>query len=293
MKESQLDRTWKPQFQEDFKIAVVYSGLIQDQYPYLQNIKSVLKTFPKADYFFSTWDLPENKKYDFIKYFYPEPEFKFNPYNWHMRQTIRALKLQVTNNEILDPEQVETFRRGRNVGSKALNQFYGHIHIFEDAMKVKDYDLIIRVRYDTFIDDKAINNIRTLANVVYKNDKPVGVEWFKSVYIPTSDGGGYYNKMNVGWNPMANLPITDGLHDWLIIHRPHHLNVDKFHESIKRRDFRYGEQGWHDLLIRPNNFENNEQTSWLDLVTLRNHRTTDIPRRARIVPHFTEGKHNG
>jgi fatty-acid desaturase len=92
---------------------------------------------------------------------------------------------------------------------------------------------------------------------------------------------------------MANLPITDGLHDWLIIHRPHHLNVDKFHESIKRRDFRYGEQGWHDLLIRPNNFENNEQTSWLDLVTLRNHRTTDIPRRARIVPHFTEGKHNG
>lgn len=281
---------------KDLKIAVCYSGKITDRMPYISNIKSVYKVFgDQADYFFSTWDLPENKKYSkFMNFYYPEPKFVYNPYNQNYKKVVKYLRKQKELGMVLDREQVEAFKQGRNLGSKGLYQFYAHANIFKDVMKIKDYDIIVRVRYDVWVKDleDTQNNIRKCVDLVWENKKPIGFEYYRSLYVSEAghpEGGGHYEEMPTGcFNPHNQCDLLDsGLHDWLIIHRADHCHPEILEKNIERRVQRWGEGGWNDFLMRPYKFTC-MNTSWLDYVLIRDHRSDCVHRRARRLPRDSE-----
>lgn len=137
------------------KIAVCYSGLFRTFDGFLENHKAAL---PEADYYFSTWTSEKEKTNgsNLDVRLFDAPEVDYNLY-----QGSFALEYGADHqNKSSERKRLYT----------ATMQHLGH-YLVTDSIS-KDYDMVIRMRYDTVIGKHDWLSLITRA---YKNNIAIGV----------------------------------------------------------------------------------------------------------------------
>lgn len=145
------------------KIAVCYSGLCRGDW--VKNHNSVRHHFPTADYFFSTWnhavvDMPALIEYTT----YPEPKMHYHPWGDVPPEQLTWKAQQLVKNDLPKP-----YYRERTLHH--TKQILAHAYQLENDVP-KEYDMIVRVRYDAYVSPKV--DFTEYLNRAYENKLAVG-----------------------------------------------------------------------------------------------------------------------
>lgn len=226
------------------KIAVLYSGLVRlSKEEVLNNIRIAKLCFPTADFYFGAWKSDKQAhELDFIDKYFDEPRFRYNPINAFVRNEIINLRIAVDSKDHVKQlhytNRLKEQLHNRTRLKKNNHQHYAH------ALMVKkfgnsSYDVIVRLRYDTFIDETFINDSSYFIKYCYNKKQPIGM-------------AGVFNELkntlsirNYGWRK------DDLLFDLLIIHRRDMFNPDHVFKLLAQHKLQYGEMGWSQVLCHP------------------------------------------
>lgn len=243
------------------KIAVLFSGLIPDKVPVEENVKSVYAAFPTADFYFGSWDIPENENISFLDVKFKELKHHYNCYTPFIKNQISNIREMIKNNETPSEVQLSALKFSyRSKLRQNINQVLIHTMMYQQFVEHSDYDIVVRARYETYIDPLHVDKFEYFVNLCYENDKPIGFE--------TIDDD--YKLMALGWNKFAQETPNgiSSFSDWLIIHRKDKFYPDTVWQMYYQKKIRYAESAWYDILFIPNKF-NVENTCWNGYVTLK------------------------
>lgn len=243
------------------KTAVLFSGLILDHVPVEENVKTVCDAFPNADYYFGSWDIPENENKKFLDVKFKPMKHHYNCYSTAIKDSIKNIRKAKERNEEYNPTDVgfvtvKNWNRLRN----NINQILIHTMMYEKYVENKDYDLVVRARYETYIEPNGIDKFDAFQKQCYEQEKPIG---FETIDVR-------YELMPCGWNIHAQIPDVriGSLSDWLIIHRADRFDPKKIWQMYKDKKIRYAEVAWFEVLMDPYEFCIND-TCWNGYVNLR------------------------
>lgn len=226
------------------KTAICITGICRGNVK--RNVQLLKKVF-SSDIFFGTWkgyekDLSKYKINNF--YTFEEPVIEYHP-------------LADISDEIMPPvwktwllrEEVKKNISLRNKMANYTKQIFGHDYILK--VIPEEYDMIIRVRYDTLISDKV--DFNHYLNMSYNEHKAIGF--------------GIRNKRHNNLHELKPLPHVwpkkDGpspgvSNDWggylmdpLIFHRRDMWNSKLMHKLNKEKKLLPAERGWYQILSQP------------------------------------------
>lgn len=226
------------------KIAVCISGICRGNVS--KNIKLMKHHFP-FDYFYATWKGMENdvKNYSFSDevYYFDEPKMHYHP----MMDTVTNLKI---------PKYWTLRKKMLNGSLKNLSKKTFHhtkqilIHNYLLREIPEDYDMIIRMRYDTLLSKKV--NFETLLSESYNQKTAIGFGTRKSRHkdfnlmkeVP---------KIYPEFNPKKDVSQDWGwyLMDPLIFHRRDMFNHELVEKLHKEKKLLPAEYGWYQILSEP------------------------------------------
>jgi len=243
------------------KVAILCSGLITEDMDIRENYETWREIFPEADIFLGTWDRPDQRSNEVgFHVYYDEPHPHYHCGKAHIEVTIEMMRKAKEEGrpyhpkDISDISSVSRRRKFHNV-----KQFLSHIYMYNDFVRDKDYDLVLRVRPDTHIDTQYKKMFLTLMDMVLEHKKPIGFE--------TIDAD--YKKHALGWNKYTS-DASEGLSDWLIAYNPKTFNPDLALQKYADKEIRWAENGWYDTLIRDQDVPQTCMgTCWNGIVTLR------------------------
>lgn len=224
------------------KIAVCISGqcVSKNAKTSIQkNNRLAKKKFPQADFFYSTWEtnrktfersLPEESCL-----FLPEPEITYHPYKLPQDKWVSNRYKDAARFILNNPKRAQW-------ASHHVKQHLAHAWLVDSIPE--EYDLIIRIRYDTWISKKA--NFDDLIKQSWVKHIAIGVSATKKEKFDelnkfdTSPKGKHYQ-----W-----------LTDQMIIHPRLILNKENVELLFKEKSLHPAEMGWYQILSWPlNNHE--------------------------------------
>lgn len=239
------------------KIAVCFSGQLRG--PYIENIYRFKKILPDADFFFSTW---HNQPVEsFINIVHQEPRSHYHPNKTAFLNAIKVLK-RVRKNEIKENElpqrlinsvippldQLEkecTTTIGSRIKSRNhMKQHIAHAMIVRDLVDQKKYDIIVRVRYDTFCRAELKCLIKDYCDIVYDKCAPMGFHSFNNSFSVEESIKSPIKLQNL---------FTTALHDFVIIHRADMFDWARTLHMFKTKQLGAAEHGWWQILCEPYN----------------------------------------
>jgi len=221
------------------KIAVLFSGQIRGE-SYKNNIWRMKCLLPEADFFYSTWK--SEHQHEWIHEYFDEPHIHYNCeqnlFRLHFLGELRRIKEETGFLDREDPH-VERCLHGissveRNKGRHRIKQHLAHTLAYERFVKDKDYDIVIRIRYDlehdkTFTRDQ----IMKMIDLCHTSKKPVGV--------------GYLGKYPHG--VISEMDDEDKMiGDLIIVHRADMFDTDYVWDLFKQKKLNSGEFGWFQIM---------------------------------------------
>lgn len=218
------------------KIAVCYSGINRGNF--IKNNTSVKWHFPDADYFYSTWhnavaSMPPNIEYKT----YPEPKMDYHP----MKDVNPKLLTMKLRNNLSRLEDKTYYERTKN----HTKQILAHAYQLQDLPE--EYDMIIRVRYDTYLSPKV--DFSSYVTESYENSLAIGFGTRKS----------RHRDVNVLKELPREEPKTfDDIQDWyrylmdpMIFHPRNLFDIDRVFEYHRGKKLLPAENGWYQILSEP------------------------------------------
>jgi len=222
------------------KVAVIYSGLIPDE-SYKDNIWHMKTLLPDADFYYTTWK--GRGEWDFIDHYFDEPFIKYNCENHIHKDMIR--KFREIQNEGGDYRESPKFQKfewlikheGRSLGRNRVKQHLIHALAVEKFCEGKDYDIIIRIRYDLNVKKLTKDFIDFSIDLCYNEKKPVA---FGAVVVDPPE-------------TLCEIGDMKALPDFIIIHREDMFAPDLVKSLIKCKKMEGAEGGWYNVMCRPYN----------------------------------------
>jgi hypothetical protein len=203
------------------KIAICYSGQYRPFNGWKENHKNNL---PSGDYYYSTWNYEKEKVTNIENMIYFEPPL----IDWNLYKTDKFLK----KHGIISDE-IRSYT--------ACLQHLGHWFILNQLQK--EYDIIIRMRYDSVLGNHK-NKFEEFCEMSYKNNLAIGI-------------GGLTRKDNSNKSFHIIEPIefdkeVEYILDYMIIHKQKNIaNVD---DLYKTKSIFPSQFGWHQILSQPAGF---------------------------------------
>lgn len=198
------------------KIAVAFSGLIRGNYQ--KNITKLREKLPTADFWFTAWKGRQEE--NFIHKYYDEPILNYKPAT-----------------EIDYPHTYQRFLRGpaKNWQERS-KQILAHCLVVDDFCK--DYDVIVRARYDCSVGDYL--DVYKYCKISYASNQSVGFFTERRMEMPLSltavTEGPRYFQHHVDHMIIHKKSLFDTRYAW------------KLHEDKK---LRIAEYGWWQILSEP------------------------------------------
>jgi hypothetical protein len=199
------------------KIAVCFSGILRGNH--IQNIETFKQKLPNADFFYTTWSGGETA--DYIDRYYSQPQLHYKP--------------------ATEPDYPHTYKRflrgSANNWQERSKQILAHCLVVDDYCK--DYDVIIRARYDAIL--APYLDLQEYCNMTYEKNQSIGFFTPRNMSLPQS---------------LTN--VTEGERwfehhvDHLIIHKKNLLHTDLAWHLHQEKKLRIAEYGWWQVLSEPN-----------------------------------------
>jgi len=241
------------------RVAVVFSGQIRGDYR--ANIERMRFIITTADFYFTSWEDQRQKDIaGIINRFYKDPTDSYLVRSVGDTDTIKSnLKLlrKIKNGEL--SEQYKPVRwRGRSEekiiselwapylakgkARHAMKQVVAHALAVKDFCSSKDYDIIIRCRYDITIDPALKSHIKHFCEHTYDYWAPHGFHTF-------NDEGTFSNMVK----PKKVVMTIEGkdLRDFIIIHRADLFDYNRVFYMYDRKILMPAELGWWQTLCQP------------------------------------------
>ena len=197
------------------KVAIVFSGKIRGLYEVvMEQWKNIA---PFADFYFSTWN---DNEYDFVEKYFEYPEVKYFP-----------AKIFFEMHKDDNPDKALSFFRKRRESKQWIYQQYAYAKALEYFNLDKDYDVIIRARYDIRL-NMTQEDLESFCKDVYENNRVVQIGHNHSV-----DGKEIMN---------INGKIK-GSPDFCFIHKPTHFLPSTCYKLIESKQLKGQEVGWSQL----------------------------------------------
>lgn len=237
------------------KVAVCFSGQIRGDYE--SNIKRFKKVLPNADYIYCTWENQKDKDYlGIINRYYKEPKATYNPAASHNRKYVKLLR-KFKNGDLdpqkypvrwktMDSKQIEDeltcVLEGRNKSFHHMKQHLGHAMIMRDFIQGKEYDIVIRTRYDCVVFPELKFFIKDFCEQVIKHGNPMGFH-----------DNNRKKTLDHSIKPKRMLENNRGrdLNDFIVIHRPDLFDADRTFFLYERKMLQPAEGGWYQTCCEP------------------------------------------
>jgi hypothetical protein len=214
------------------KVAVCVSGLM---YPDSEErVKDLMGIFSKYDFFFGTW---KGRETEFGKninvLLFDEFQPKYHPYfdtgyTWPPSLIQVTKKLQTSTREAVILDKTKSLHQTK--------QIIIHSHMLDSLPK--DYDMIIRTRFDINLCNKSIPFEKLLQDS-YNTNKAIGFHPKSSV---KNGGPSYWKTKKEGY-----------LFDNMIFHPKNLFNKEKMWNLHNTNKLLAAEFGWYQVLSDPNN----------------------------------------
>lgn len=222
------------------KIAVCYSGQCKGNF--IKNNTSVKFHFPDADYFYSTWT-------EHVALMPPIEYVTYNEPKMHYHPLVNISK------SLLPTEKLKA---NRNMASRDAEYYQRTLHhtkqILAHALQLnhqvpKSYDMIVRVRYDTYLSPK----------VSFK--KYVDDAYHKKMAIGIGTRTSRHNNLDeIVEIPQVHPESFDDIQDWsrylmdpMILHRRDMWSSDLVFKLHEQCQLLVAENGWYQILGEPFN----------------------------------------
>lgn len=231
------------------KVAVLISGIVRGNLE--RNIRGMLNHFPDADYFLSTWNSSPagNANIDTIKRLlpnavldsFPEPVIKYNCLTDVPKEMLFTPKLRANASKASFDKAL------KNRVHHHTKQILGHAYQMQEH-DLGDYDLIIRLRYDTYLHPRI--DMTPFLNESIDNNCAIGFgvrnarhnSLFKTKRIPSVEPKG---KDSNDWFRY--------LMDPMIIHPPSLFDPEEAFRLDAESKLLPAENGWYQLLSKEDN----------------------------------------
>ena len=241
------------------RVAVVFSGQIRGNYK--ANIERMRSIIPNADFFFTAWE--DQRKLDtagIVNRFYKEPIEGYLIGSVGKREVIkRNLKIlrKIKNKELSENHKPVRWRGrseqkiidelwapylAKKKASHSMKQMVAHALAVRDFCDAKDYDIIIRCRYDIIIDPSLKSHIKHFCEQTYKYWAPHGFHCFNSEET--------FANMVKPKKIVQNCEGKD-LRDFIIIHRADLFDPNRVFYMFDRKILMPAELGWWQTLCQP------------------------------------------
>lgn len=227
------------------RIAVLVTGQVKTGHPLgdiVKNNKRMKEIFSDADFYYGTWD---NFKGEFEKnfpkekcYYFQEPKVHYHPY------------IDVPEDAHISPHFTARVAWAKNLNNEKKIWTSHHskqmlIHcMLLDKLK-KEYDVIVRTRFDAFIHRKA-------------NFTP----YIKDAYETGTAHGFAVTRQNM-FAQFYDSPMEKGhkhevyMLDQLIIHKATNINTNDVYKLFEDKKLHAAEFGWYQILGLPYNGHKN------------------------------------
>ena len=201
----------------------------------VRNHLSLKKNFPEADFYFGTWERHKdivNKHFsDHKKYFFSEPITDYHSWFDLNPDVIVSKKMR---------EFLDKYRQKKDLHERIKDQnrqILCHANLV--SCIEKDYDIIIRARYDTYT--YSHGNWLPYLEWVHENQAAIGFA---------------NTKPWENFNKTVDLDSKDGnrdcyLFDSLIMHSAKNINISEIIKLYEKKSLCPAEFGWYQVLSKP------------------------------------------
>lgn len=230
---------------KQLKVAIIFSGLLRGEYRKLIDIFK--NNVHYADFFYVTWD--DQEPHDFIDAYFKQPVMKYNPGYDQLKNSIKYLR---ENKYPYDVKQNTYHNHTQESAVKNLiyrasqkhrtKQILCHGMALDHFSISKNYDVAVRVRYDTIVTQHFFNILMKCIVDCYENSTPI-------TFIPTNDEWGGPNANTDGYI----LDEEDVLADVLIVHRTDMFSTEYMWKLHNSKMLQGSEGGWDQLISQPYN----------------------------------------
>ena len=236
------------------KVAVCVSGLCKGKVQRNMDYASEILNIDKKHFFYSTWEGREKDCIDAkIENFYTfkEPTIDYHP----LADIPESIMPQVYKTWCLRKIcQGNTNITLKNKIKHQTKQIFGHSYLLEKVPE--EYDMIVRIRYDTYITPKLKQELRELLKLSYSESKTIGF----GTRIKR------HSNMNILKHVPHDVPERHGpsdrniSNDWygyimdpMIFHRRNMFNSQLVLELHDKNSLLSAERGWYQILSQPFN----------------------------------------
>jgi hypothetical protein len=236
------------------KVAVCFSGQLRTGYK--KCIEKMRKILPKADFYYTSWEGEPIEP--FINRYYVQPKPKFNILNKTIRIYLKKYReyqekdwknvegpsnYPHVEDDHLRREMKAIIRGMREKGGTSNYQQLIHAMTVRDFIDQSKYDLIIRVRYDLYVDDRLEKHIQYFCEYVLENGNPMGF------YTKTEECD--FDSHLRPEITIQNTPLAKSINDFMIIHRADLFDPNIVFWLFEKKKHLAAETGWYQSLCQP------------------------------------------
>lgn len=227
------------------KVAVLYSGQIRGE-SYKDNIWYMKTMLPDADFFFTTWK--GDDEYQWIDHYFDEPHVNYNCERYIHEHSIEQLRKAKEKYGYV-PEDDEEFKTAkhrrvlrydfRKQGRDRTKQHLAHALAFEKYCEGKDYDVVIRIRYDLRFENFKKTDIEHMIDLCYSENKPVTIGYMGD--YPE----GQINEVKA---------FSDGkgaIGDVVVCHKADMFDPKHVYNLSNQKELASAEGGWWQIIVTP------------------------------------------
>ena len=232
------------------KVAVCFSGLLRGDYE--ATVERMKYVIPEADFFCTTWKGQPTS--NIIVREYEQPKMHYHPQHLIIKQYMRLYrKMRDTNWDLSyipfqkrilgkekNEEEIKKVITSRNKSKHQTKQILIHAMTCRDFV-TDDYDVVIRARYDTYIDKRLKNYIKDLCEATYKHRQPHGFNHFNTKGLQ----GVLQHPIEITGNRSLDC------NDFMIIHRRDMFDHNLVQYLHDQKLLTPAEAGWWMVLCKP------------------------------------------
>lgn len=236
------------------KVAVCFSGQLRGGYK--ECIEKMRKILPNADFYYTSWEGQPIEP--FVNRYYIEPKPTWNCLNHTTKKYLKKYRQyrekgwkdvdappnlpQAENDEVR--RELKSIIRGlRSKGRTSNYQQLIHALTVRDFVDQSKYDLIIRMRYDLYVDDRLEKHIQFFCEYVLENGTPFG-------FFGRTNECDFDNHFRQEIT-MENSTICQSINDFMIIHRADLFDPNFVFWLFEKRKHKAAETGWFQILCEP------------------------------------------
>lgn len=235
------------------KVAVCVSGAMrskQGDAGLLRNYKRMKEKFPTANFYFATWDSFSS---DFERlfngekcFYFKEPKMHYHPYYDMKKEDYASKYYQETFDWVIKQSKTTDVVEWTSHHTKQIL-----IHAWLLDKIEKEYDVIVRTRFDAFISKKANFDPYIKDTFDYNRSNAFSTtrkEKFEEIYDSDPD----------------NDKMKHWMLDQLIIHPPKAINKEIIDELHRDKKLNAAEHGWYQVLSKPYGSNHKNRHGWVN-----------------------------